>query len=576
MSHPNRADDDFAEEMLDDVESQSRIELEEVPPTEPSTPAVSTLKDSDDIKAKKQASLRSRDDDHQMEPRRPYPHSDQTSRASSELSERTLGSHYRPLSLEKGFSSKRQAQQTSGCNHTVPGAVAVHGIDHTSTDAEEDEDSTNWLLRTSSIRNDDAAAGGREINHRISRPGSQPEECPDSAPDSSSATEQDWWHKYRKSIAALAILLIVAIAVGVAVPLVALKADSSPGVRSTTTPAPTPAPSVAATAQLLPTETPSLAPSAAPWDLVGEAILAIGPAAPLVSLAGSGTDVAVSDNGLIQVYRFTPGTSQWSNIGPDIEGAGAQITTDGSTIVVSKQGSNIVSVLKLDDSTGSWNPVGGELMFVSGNATSLAISGDGKVIAIGSGLQILTFEMNANGVWFESALRIKEEGLPTVHLSLSYDGSVMGCGYERNGEEPYSLVYLRDTNWVIGLDIQAKGSMVSVSGDGSAFASGGHESTEWRNFNSDRFYFSPNFSMNDFELASKQVGVSLSRDGKTMATASGSQSAVWTLGESKWETIGRRVHDGPLFSISLSDDGTLIAVGVEGSVSRIEIYQRRV
>jgi hypothetical protein len=152
---------------------------------------------------------------------------------------------------------------------------------------------------------------------------------------------------------------------------------------------------------------------------------------------------------------------------------------------------------------------------------------------------------------------------------------VMGCGYRPAGEEPYSLVYLRDTNWVIGFNAnRAKGSMVSVSGDGSAFASGGYESTEWRNFNSGSFSYSPNYVMNDFTRA-EQVGVSLSRDGKTMATASGSDSAVWTLRGSKWENSGRRVHDGLLFSISLSDDGTVIAVGVEGSVPRIEIYQRR-
>ena len=191
--------------------------------------------------------------------------------------------------------------------------------------------------------------------------------------------------------------------------------------------------------------------------------------------------------------------------------------------------------------------------------------------------------MNGNGVWNECALPIVDElttdgttsfYAPAVHLSLSDDGSMMGSGYELPDKNirPYSLVYFLSNNaWSTDINYFA-GSLVSVSGDGSAFASGGCGETMLRIFSSGGILSHViKFGRGDVELD----GVSLSRNGKTMATAIGNESAVWTLRELRWENMGRREHDGPLLSISLSDDGTVIAVVVDGSVPRVETYQRR-
>jgi hypothetical protein len=443
----------------------------------------------------------------------------------------------------------------------MPGAVAVHGINH------RDEDSTDYHSRNSST----------QVYDVINVTSTTTQGTPDPALEQK-AVKQDCWHKHRKAIAAIVILLIVTIAVGVAVPLVVLN-DSSSAAPTTgssdhdSSPSPTIGPSA----------TPSLAPSGPPWDVLGEAIVADGPLAPLISLAGTGTDLAVSDNGQIQVYRFSSDSSQWSRRGEAIEGSEAHITTDGSTMVVRKEGSNVVSVLMFDDSSDSWD--GEEEIEVApgDDIVSLAISGNGEVIAIGHGIQISTFAMNGNGVWNECALPIMEEqttdgttsfSAPAVHLSLSDDGSMMGSGYELPDKNirPLSLVYFLSYNaWSTDMNY-VEGSLVSVSGDGSAFASGGCGETMLRNFSSGGILSHViKFPMGIIEL----VGVSLSRDGKTMATAIGNESAVWTLRELRWENMGRREHDGPLLSISLSDDGTVIAVVVDGSVPRVETYQRR-
>ena len=248
----------------------------------------------------------------------------------------------------------------------------------------------------------------------------------------------------------------------------------------------------------------------------------------------------------------------------------------------------------------------GELVYdLFGNSVSL--SSDGSVVAIGAsgyddfGL-VRVFE-NKSGIWQQIGLDIEGEASGVrfgCSVSLSSDGSVVAIGDERNDDAGTSAGHVRiyrnnSGSWEqIGSDIDGEaagdrsGYSVCLSPDGSVVAIGalyndgvgnhvGHvriyenNSGIWQQIGVDL----------DGEAAEDKSGVSisLSSDGSIVAIGAykndgaGSDAGhvrVYENNSGVWQQIGSDIDGEEAFdssgsSVSLSSDGSIVAIGASGN-----------
>ena len=349
----------------------------------------------------------------------------------------------------------------------------------------------------------------------------------------------------------------------------------------------------------------------------------------LVAIGAHGNDgVNGIDSGHVRVYGLIGGA--WTQIGSDIDGEAAgdgsgysvSLSADGSIVAIgahlndgndgtdSRRGH--VRVYQLID--GDWTQLGGdidgEVMDISG--WSVSLSSDGSTVAIGA----FKFDSNRGrvriykligGVWTQAGSNIDGEYVSDYSgwsVSLSGGGSIVAIGAYLNDDGGYSSGHVRvykliGSTWTqVGSDINGEddsdlsGGSVSLSDDGSIVAIGatgndGIDGTDtsrghvrvygftggaWTQIGSDI----------DGEAAGDRSGhsVSLSGDGSSVAISStvndgvnGIDSGhvrVYKLIGSVWTQVGDDIDgeaagDGSGGSVSLSDDGSIVAIGAAGN-----------
>ena len=299
-----------------------------------------------------------------------------------------------------------------------------------------------------------------------------------------------------------------------------------------------------------------------------------------VSLSSDGTIVAIgapkndgngSVSGHVRVFRYTD--SSWNQIGADIDGEAlgdesgysVSLSSDGTTVAIGAMNndgngtsSGHVRVYRYDNL--SWKQLGGDIDGESGfnySGRSVSLSSDGNIVAIGA-------DGNSdNGV---------DSGHVRVYQYIDSNNSWSQLGSDINGEKG---------DW--------SGYSVSLSSDGKKVAIGSiydliDDIGKVRVYH----YVDSNNSWDPLgsdiigEAAYDEYGysVDLSSNGLTVAIGApfndgangidSGQVRVYQYSGSSWQQLGSDIdgesaNDELGYSVSLSSDGALLAVGAIGS-----------
>lgn len=194
---------------------------------------------------------------------------------------------------------------------------------------------------------------------------------------------------------------------------------------------------------------------------------------------------------------------------------------------------------------------------------SISSSSDGSVVAIGAigndesagGSGHVRVYENISGTWIQIGSDIDGEAIDNLSgysVSLSYDGTVIAIGAVTNDGNSYDSGHVRvyeniSGAWVqIGSDIDGEaegdwsGSSVSLSSDGTVLAIGAH-------------YNDGNGNSSGHVRIYQNI------------------SSIWTQIGTDIDGVGQ----GDLFghSVSLSSDGTIVAIGAPGGTESVSVYE---
>jgi len=317
-------------------------------------------------------------------------------------------------------------------------------------------------------------------------------------------------------------------------------------------------------------------------------------------------------------------SSFFTQIGNDINGEAADdnsgfslhLSADGSIVAIGSpwndgNGLNSGHIRIYKNVNNTWTQLGND---INGEAAddefgySVNISDDGNVVAVGAhqnstGNGYVRIYKNVNNTWTKVGSDIKGEGVSDNlgrSVSLSSDGNVVAIGailHEASGNASGSVKILKNINntWTqIGNDIDGEdansfsGRSVSLSSDGSIIAIG----ADWNDGNGTdsghvRIYKNINDTWTqvgsdiDGENTGDRSGwaVSLSSDGSIVAigatdndengTDSGHVRIYKNINDT-WTQVGSDIDgentgDFSGVSVSLSSDGTIVAIGSIGS-----------
>lgn len=289
----------------------------------------------------------------------------------------------------------------------------------------------------------------------------------------------------------------------------------------------------------------------------------------VVAIGAYGNDSNGDGSGHVRVYQNIDGS--WQQIGEDIDGE-AEGDSSGHSVSLSADGTFIAIGAPFNDGNGSksghvrlyenidgtWQQVGND---IDGEGQgywlgySVSLSDDGTVVAIGeknnseNGLingQVRIYE-NIEGSWQQIGSDIDGEAQQDEFggsVSLSSDGSVVAIGStgnDGNGDNSGQVqVYqnIAGTWQKIGIDINGEasddlfGHTVTLSSDGTILAIGAtHNDDNGLNSGHVRLY-------KNIDGAWQQIGEDIN-------------------GEAAYDTFGR--------SVSLSSDGSIVAIGATGN-----------
>jgi hypothetical protein len=346
-----------------------------------------------------------------------------------------------------------------------------------------------------------------------------------------------------------------------------------------------------------------------------------------VSLSSDGTTVAIgapynhgnSDyRGHVRVYKRVNGT--WIQLGTNIDGemdfessgASVSLSSDGTIVAIgapgnSSNGFNRGQVRVYQLVSGTWTQLGAD---INGNAnnnqsgTSVSLSSDGMTVAIGAPGnaggsfrgQVRVYQL-MNDTWTQQGTDIYGEAdydRSGRSVSLSSDGTTVAIGAADNAGGGYKRGHVRvyqrvSGTWVqLGADIDGDvdynehGTSVSLSSNGTIvaigapFGGGGDRgqvrvyqlgSGAWTQLGADIV----GKEFNDNSGAS----VSLSSDGTTVAIGAPNSSIdgdykgyarVYQFGSGAWTQLGADMNgeadgDRSGTSVTLSSDGMTVAIG---------------
>ena len=352
-----------------------------------------------------------------------------------------------------------------------------------------------------------------------------------------------------------------------------------------------------------------------------------------ISLSGDGRIIAIGAigndgngalSGHVRVYENLSGT--WTQIGSDIDGEAifdqsgrsVSLSSDGSIVAIGAGGNDGNGALSghvriYENLNGTWTQIGSDIDGETAedlSGLSVSLSGDGSIVAIGApdnqgnGINsghVRIYE-NLNEIWTQIGSDIDgeatEDKLPNS-ISLSSDGRIVAIGASNNdGNGNFSghvRVYenLSGTWTQIGSDIDGEGvgdqsgRSVSLSDDGRIIAIGALFNNGNNGFNSGHVRVYENLSGiwtqigNDIDGEATDdfsgISVSLSSDGRIVAIgAPFNQGNGFNSGHTRiyenlsgtWTQIGNDIdgeaaNDNSGFSVSLSSDGSVVAIGAD-------------
>jgi hypothetical protein len=363
----------------------------------------------------------------------------------------------------------------------------------------------------------------------------------------------------------------------------------------------------------------------AAWDESGKS----------VSLSSDGTIVAIgaiyndgnsSDAGHVRVYEYSGGS--WSQLGSDIDGEAiydesgisVSLSSDGTIVAIGATGNDgggtrSGHVRVYEYSGGSWSQLGSDIDGEASNdrsGISVSLSSDGSIVAIGAYINdgngsnaghVRVYEYSG-GSWSQLGSDIDGEAANDTSgyaTSLSSDGTILAVGaYNNAGVNGSSSGHVRVYQWngsswsQLGSDIDGEaendqsGRSVSLSSDGTILAVGapyndgtGTSAGHVRVYEYSGGSWSQLGSDIDGEAAGDAFGysVSLSSDGTIVAIGginndgtpnNSGHVRVYEYSGGSWNQLGSDIDgeaggDNSGFSISLSSDGTIVAIGAYGN-----------
>ena len=362
-----------------------------------------------------------------------------------------------------------------------------------------------------------------------------------------------------------------------------------------------------------------------------------------VALSRNGTILAVGawfndgngvDSGHARVYTFDG--VDWMQRGKDINGDamsdqfgnGVGLSADGNVLAVGGLnhngpngiGSGVIKVFGWNSS--SWIAIGSPLVGeASGDwfGSSIAISGDGMVIAAGAPLndgngpsagQVRIFAWNGTD-WLQRGRDLDGEspGNSRGFVDLSLDGSVVACGAPLSGSNGAGSGDVNVFQWTgtwtqLGPTISGDkandwfGSAVSLSGDGMVLAAGASAANYFRTFRYDGVdWVHVGQTIRGTGIGSVGMSVGLSFHGDSMVIgglregSNGTRSRharVYRLTSSSsgqfWVQDGQDLVGAEFnsansfwFSTAISDDGSTVAIAgsvIDGDLAgRARVYR---
>ncbi len=358
----------------------------------------------------------------------------------------------------------------------------------------------------------------------------------------------------------------------------------------------------------------------APNDISGWAV-SLSADGSLVAIGATNNNGNGNNSGHIRIYKNE--TNNWTQVGSDINGEAnydefgysVSLSDNGNVFAVGAHqnltGSGYVSIYQ--NVNGTWTKVGSDIEGekVGDNfGRSVSLSSDGSVVAIGALLHEASgsasghvrIYKNINNVWIQIGSDIDGEDPNSFSgrsVSLSSDGSIVAIGADWNDGNGIDSGHVRiyknvDNNWIqIGGDIDGEaagdrsGWAVSLSADGSLVAIGA-TNNDGNGIDSGHVRIYKNIDNNwiqlgddiDGEAAEDNFGisVSLSSDGSLVAIGAfqndgnGIDSGhvrIYKNIDNNWIQLGDDIDgeaaaDNFGISVSLSSDGSILAVGAPG------------
>jgi Flp pilus assembly pilin Flp len=320
----------------------------------------------------------------------------------------------------------------------------------------------------------------------------------------------------------------------------------------------------------------------------------------------------------VRVYKNVSGA--WTQLGADIKanadgndhGTSVSLSSDGSVVAIGFfRSNNYLDYVRIyKNVSGIWTQLGADILGENSDdqsGSSVSLSADGSVVAIGSPFnsdngtfsgQVRVYR-NLSGVWTQIGADIHGEASDDqsgYSVSLSSDGNVVAIGASLNDGNGYESGQVRVYKnisgvWTqIGVDINGEaindesGFSVSLSSDGSIVAIGaplndgkGLDSGHVRVYKNVSDVWTQIGADINGEAAYDESGysVSLSSDGTIVAIGSflndgnGVSSGhvrVYKNVSGNWTKIGvdidgEAIGDGSGSSVSLSSDGRIVAIG---------------
>ena len=346
-----------------------------------------------------------------------------------------------------------------------------------------------------------------------------------------------------------------------------------------------------------------------------------------VSLSSDGTIVAIgaryndgtaSNAGHVRVYQYA--NSTWSQLGSDIDGEAGN-DQSGWSVSLSSDGTIVAIGARFNDGTAgnaghvrvyqyansTWNQLGNDIDGEVGNdqsGWSVSLSSDGTIVAIGAinnsgsvyGAGHVRVYQYANSTWSQLGSDIDGEAAydnSGYSVSLSSDGTIVAIGAWKNAGGGSEVGHVRvyqyaSSTWTqLGSDIDGEASTdyfgysVSLSNDGTILAVGallndgaGSNAGHVRVYQYANSTWSQLGSDIDGAVAGEEFGnsVSLSSDGTILAVGARSSSSstghtqLYKYANSTWSQLGSNIDgeatsDKSGYSVSLSSDGTIVAIG---------------